>query len=253
MNSAQVVRALQEVHPPPQWASWAELANGTGGKKTRSIDLFALDLYPSSNFRSFAYEVKVSRSDFRRELDDPSKRSPWEALCSETWFAAPVGVIPPSEVPEGWGLRELQEDGVWRRTIRARQREVLPVWPLSFVASIARRSSDAPPAPLEAWEVLGRKVTVDHVVKIAEALLRHRREWLAPPPPVEDPKRKAQLAEVFSLRWEVQRLCGRGIYTAEDFREWFQKNALVDMDPNRTRILRQARDMLIEILGGEPS
>jgi len=235
VDAPQVIRALQALHPEPEWATFPELADGTGGRKVRTIDLFALNLWPSKGYRAVAYEVKISRSDFRRELDDPTKRAPWERLAHETWIAAPAGVVPVAEVPEGWGLIEIQEGGKVRRPRRALQRQPPEAWPRSFTASLARRSAE-PPAPLEAWELLGRKVTVDHLVKIAEALIRKRPELLDRHRTRERPTREAWELEharrqaehhrqVGELAGAVRRLCGRQVQDAATFAAWHARNA----------------------------
>lgn len=49
------------------------------------------------------FEVKVSRSDWLRELADPSKAEAWKQFCQHWWLVAPRDVVKPGELPEGWG------------------------------------------------------------------------------------------------------------------------------------------------------
>jgi hypothetical protein len=63
----------------------------------RRID--ALDF--SSTMRT-AFEVKVSRSDWRRE--SPEKRRAWKAVTHRYIYVSPANVIPVAEVPEDCGL-----------------------------------------------------------------------------------------------------------------------------------------------------
>jgi hypothetical protein len=143
--------------------------------KGRTIDFYALNLWPSKAYLSAAYEVKVSRADFRRELDNPGKRAPWEKRASECWFAAPVGIIPLEEVPEGWGLLELGSNG-FRAARRATQRKIESFTP-DFVAAMARRVQDKPPAePLLAWEWAGRRIGGAELMRLAEKWHRKRAE-----------------------------------------------------------------------------
>lgn len=51
-----------------------------------------------------AYEVKVSRTDFRNELKDPDKRATVIANSSEFYFVTPKDLIGHGEVPLGCGL-----------------------------------------------------------------------------------------------------------------------------------------------------
>jgi hypothetical protein len=203
-----LIRRLQEIHGDDAWATFRELADGTGGAKARTIDLFAMHLWPSKGYQSIAYETKISRQDFRRELDDPTKRAPWERLASETWFVAPVGVIPAAEVPEGWGLMEWTGEG-WRRPRRALQRRI-EAWPVSFAASLARRTTDPKPAePIVAWDFLGRRVTSADLMRLASRL---------------PPRRVAPV----DVRWERERSGEDYGRTAETNRQRHQR-ALGDL------------------------
>lgn len=58
------------------------------------------------------YEVKVSRSDYLREVRDPAKHATWARHCRYWWIVAPPGVVRPDERPPyGWGLLILR--GRW--------------------------------------------------------------------------------------------------------------------------------------------
>lgn len=50
------------------------------------------------------HEVKVQRSDWLRELRDPSKADAWRRYCDRWWLVTPHGVAKPEELPAGWGL-----------------------------------------------------------------------------------------------------------------------------------------------------
>lgn len=63
----------------------------------RGIDLLAISAWQSSKYRRVGYEVKISRSDLRRELLRPDKRAHQVALCDEFWFAVPAGLLTPDE------------------------------------------------------------------------------------------------------------------------------------------------------------
>lgn len=215
-----LVRQLIELHAAAEWATFAELACGTGAAAGRSIDLYALHLWPSKGFHSVAYEVKISRADFRRELSDPSKRAPWEKLAAECWFAAPAGVIPLEELPEGWGLMEWTGDG-WRRPRRAVQRRV-EAWPPAFVASIARRSQDPKQVePVEAWDFLGRPLRSEDLIRVARKIGAMRDARIEAPKQDDDRVRRdrqrvGELAHAVSVATGLRGWAA----TAEGFRGW---------------------------------
>lgn len=51
------------------------------------------------------YEIKVSRADWRHELDQPGKADPWADQCHAWYVVAPsTDIVPPAELPDGWGL-----------------------------------------------------------------------------------------------------------------------------------------------------
>lgn len=49
------------------------------------------------------FEVKVTRSDWLRELADPTKADEWARYCHHWWLVAPREVVKPGELPGGWG------------------------------------------------------------------------------------------------------------------------------------------------------
>src|SRR5579862_2430119 len=143
LDAGAIIGLLQSTYPEPEWATFAELRAGTGYSNDQRLDLFVLNLWPSKQYRSLAIEVKVSRSDFKRELKDPGKRVFAETVAHECYFAVPVGLVRKDEIPEGWGLYEVTRGGI-RTAKMATQRTPAP-WPMSFMASLARQSADRTP------------------------------------------------------------------------------------------------------------
>ena len=70
------------------------------------IDFLALDVAPSTGNRMEAYEIKVSRADFRR--DNHKKQRGARLFSDKFWYIAPTGVIPHEEVPDWAGLIEVE-------------------------------------------------------------------------------------------------------------------------------------------------
>jgi PAS domain-containing protein len=52
------------------------------------------------------HEVKVSRSDWLRELAKVGKADTWADACHAWYIVAPPGVVKLDELPDGWGLLE---------------------------------------------------------------------------------------------------------------------------------------------------
>lgn len=142
MESWRVVEALRTIYASPRYAFLEQVANGTGSQAGRWIDAFALSIWPSMGFEALAFEVKVSRGDWRRERDNPAKADEIGKRCHRFFVAAPTGVVPIEEVPAAWGVIEVDAAGVG--FIRRQAEKLTPPEPSwGFVAAILRRASDA--------------------------------------------------------------------------------------------------------------
>lgn len=78
-------------------------------EEVERIDLLAIGCWRSTGYRWHGFEVKVSRSDWRRELAKPGKAQ--DHLCHAWSVAAPPGIVRPGELPEGWGHVVVRDDG----------------------------------------------------------------------------------------------------------------------------------------------
>lgn len=109
-----IIARLKARYSMEKWMSFVELRASAGcqgyGPSIRTIDFAAIHRWQSRDHRFVCVEVKVSRSDWRRELEQPEKRKPWQAMADEFWFAAPSKVIPVAELPNGCGLMETWGD-----------------------------------------------------------------------------------------------------------------------------------------------
>lgn len=115
---------IEARHPLPEWATFRELANGTGGQLRGRIDVAAFNVWPSKKGHRVAYEVKRHRSDWLRELSQPDKRAWCEEHFTECYFVTDPGVVQEAELPDGWGLLVSTKAGDKLRRVRvARQRE----------------------------------------------------------------------------------------------------------------------------------
>lgn len=152
MTSGQIKTALALKHPPGKWAFIPEMPFSTGfGKGSDNrIDGFAIGLWPSEGFKRHAFEIKVSRSDFLREMKNPKKHENAMTFSNYFWFVTPANLLKPLEVPAYAGLMEATElkNGKIELSIRlpATQREgEKPTWGL--VCAMARgfeRNTKAP-------------------------------------------------------------------------------------------------------------
>lgn len=154
MKTKDVIDALKNNYKPlgEQWAFIEELRAGTGYKTSemgrnpeRSFDAFVINLYPSKKFERIIYEVKVSRSDFLREIKNPQKRQEALLMSNKYYFATPEGLVSADEIPKECGLVEVKEiDGeLYLNTVKEAQHRVNNNLNWSFLCSVARRCTIA--------------------------------------------------------------------------------------------------------------
>ena len=102
----------------------------------RRCDLWTISPNSSAGFKARAYEVKVSRADFRR--DNAIKQREARLFSDQFYYVAPAGLIRPNEVPDWAGLIEFA-DGKFKTVINAPFRDKdAPTWEL--VVSLIRNS-----------------------------------------------------------------------------------------------------------------
>ena len=80
-----------------------QVPDGTGMNQNRWIDVAVFEMWPSKGLTRSAFEIKVSRSDFIRELQNPDKHKWCRDSFHEFWFVASKDVIQIEELPVGIG------------------------------------------------------------------------------------------------------------------------------------------------------
>ncbi|HEX7352527.1 hypothetical protein [Brachybacterium sp.] len=84
-----------EVSPNGSW----------GGPGIRRADAIYAGFTSASGRILVGHELKVSRADWRAELAKVGKADAWADACHQWWIVAPsTDIVPPEELPEGWGL-----------------------------------------------------------------------------------------------------------------------------------------------------
>jgi hypothetical protein len=119
----------------------AQHVRARAGFDTRTADFIAMDTWESGKFEMQGVEVKVTRSDWLRELKDPHKSAPFMAWTSRWWVATPsAGIARPEELPEGWGLLVARPYGgqVQLRAVVQAPRRIVPPIPPESLASLLR-------------------------------------------------------------------------------------------------------------------
>jgi hypothetical protein len=119
------------------------LTEVTAPGSNRSCDLLRIGTWASRGLGIDVHELKTSRSDWLRELDDPGKADAWWPYCSRFWVAAPRGVVNPDELPTGWGLLTPPSNSNHRRFKAVVKAEAkTPKLTLSLLVAIVKRTDN---------------------------------------------------------------------------------------------------------------
>ena len=144
-----VMGAIFAKHEGPEWVRYAEVADSTGTHSRRRADAVCMNIWPSKGFAIHGFEVKISRADFINEMKDITKAEAVGQFCDFWWLAVPGGMVHIDEVPEGWGLMELQKNGLKVKK-QAPKRENPAEVTRGFMASLLRRGRDRDDAYIQA-------------------------------------------------------------------------------------------------------
>lgn len=129
--TAEILDALAAKQEDAIWAS--ELAFDGGARR---CDFWTISANSSAGFQAVAYEIKISRADFKR--DTHAKQRQARLFSDRFYYVAPRGLIAPSDLPDWAGLMEYS-DGNLSMIVPAPYRDKdAPTWQL--VVSLIRNS-----------------------------------------------------------------------------------------------------------------
>lgn len=124
--------------------SEARSGAGHAGNDGR-LDLVAVGCWQSVGLIVQGHEVKVSRSDWLRELKNPKKTERFMRYCHRFWLVVPApwkDIVHDGELPESWGLLEVKNGMakvVRGRTAPKLDPEPLPWhWQVGWLAQVDR-------------------------------------------------------------------------------------------------------------------
>ena len=143
MKSIELLELLAKQYNPPTHAFIPEFRCGTGYSRDTRADAIAMGLWPSAKngMEITGFELKISRSDWLRELKNPDKASPVKQFC-DRWYlvVSDLKVITyADELPKGWGLM-YAENGEIKTMIEAPKLQALTP-DKAFIAALMRRAT----------------------------------------------------------------------------------------------------------------
>lgn len=137
MTAADLNAMIRARHPSPAWIVLHEVANGTGAQAKRRADAVAIGIWPSHGFEIHGFEVKISRSDVRRELGEPWKADAVGKFCDRWWLViSDESIIDNVALPPAWGVLTPKR-GSLRAVKKAPKLKAEPI-NRSFFASLTR-------------------------------------------------------------------------------------------------------------------
>lgn len=143
MNAETVRQAMRAKFSDHRRYAVAEEVGLTTGYSHRRLDMMVLDCYSSNGFRIDGFEIKVSTSDLRRELEDPEKHIAFFDVIDYYTLVAPKGVVEPlmEIIPKKWGILIVNDDGSTRykrKPLALEDKKADKAVPRGFLASITR-------------------------------------------------------------------------------------------------------------------
>lgn len=176
MRAHEIRGYLKKAFPAPECAVVFEVAQATGFNANRHLDAVVMDLWPSRGLSLHGVEIKVSLHDWRREKADPSKAEQIARFCDCFSIAAPLGVVPVTELPMAWGLLEFDERGKMTVTKKAEKTDAEPVGRPFLAAMMRAACRPIDPGTLDAAMEAERQRLEAAVAQRVETEVARRRE-----------------------------------------------------------------------------
>lgn len=128
-----------------------EVAPGTGWSGTsRWADVLALAVWPSKGLTLDGYEIKASRADLRRELENLEKHRAVARYCDNWWLVAWDEKVLETgrEIPDEWGIMITVSEDWDERALKVLKKPIARTpdpWPRSFTCSLVRNAAQQSP------------------------------------------------------------------------------------------------------------
>jgi hypothetical protein len=162
LSASDIVAGLNKRYAAPEWAIFFNVANGTGVRTYRYADAIAMCLFPSRGLEIHGFEVKVSKSDWKREAADPQKAETIAAYCDRWWVVTPPKLLENELIPPNWGW--MTYDGRAFYTQQKAEKTEAKALDRTFLAALLRRAHESN-AALVAGQVEEKASSVEDTIK----------------------------------------------------------------------------------------
>ncbi len=178
LTSSDINVFLRLRYAPPEYALCFEVANATGSNVRRYADAVAMCLYPSRGLALHGFEVKVSKGDFLREIENPDKSIAVQQYCDFWWLVAPAEAVDESLIPITWGWLKATKDGL--TAIKNAPRLEAKATSRDFLAAMVRRANEADNAEVtklvEMRVAAARERDQEHIERMVKARTQRGQE-----------------------------------------------------------------------------
>lgn len=143
LKAEQVDTAVRELFTKNGNTVLSQVRNGTGyARSVRTADMLIVSTWPSRGLYCDGVEIKVSKSDLQRELENPAKADDIARFCAHWWLAMPTGLSAGLMIPPNWGVIEVDEKLKPKIAVSAAKLDPQPMDAL-FVCSVLRNFGES--------------------------------------------------------------------------------------------------------------
>ncbi len=170
MTAAQVRERLHNHWPDDEYLKLEEVGQDAA-RQGRKIDMLVISTWASRGHKIEAVEIKVSMSDFRKEVHGyvdarghkkggPDKADYWWRHSHHFWIAMPLDLAKKAkdEVPPGWGLIGVPEEGKVTILVRPKRNESNEPFTWTTLVGMMRVAADCGANALGRAEARGRRL-----------------------------------------------------------------------------------------------
>lgn len=113
LNTPGLENLLRRKYERDKYALFFDVPDAVSMDARRRIDAVAIGIWKSVGREVHAFELKVSRSDWLRELKQVDKADPFIAICDRFWLVtADASIAKLEEVPACWGWMAATKNGL---------------------------------------------------------------------------------------------------------------------------------------------
>lgn len=141
IRAEDIMAGMRKRYCAPEWALFFNVANGTGARAYRYADALGMSLFPSRGLELHGFEVKISKSDWKREAADPMKAETIAAYCDRWWVVTPDKLLENENIPPNWGW--LSYDGRAFYTKQKAEKTEAKALDRPFLAALLRRAHES--------------------------------------------------------------------------------------------------------------